>query len=210
MQGFKTYKALVRIVGSEELDAIESGDVDGLGHQIVDTTMNTFDSYDPNKNYMYFYVVDIEARNLVEAKQLIRDSKFGAVAEEEVGQALKYMLKEKTEVEPDKYGLFCTIMEADKYDELIEDNQIIEGDGYYETPNGENLEVTEVIVEPEVIVEEHENGNTLGSDIAKIESLSENTYDKYHENRPRWNLNNDEFNPNDYYNSDDGLGIDDN
>ena len=173
-----SYKVLVRIIKADELDAIESGDEDNIGSNIVDTVKNTFDRYNEDQNYGFCYTIDLEAQNITEAKTQIKSYDYSLLTEEELGQCLKYMLKEKQEFEPDNYQIFCMIMPEEEYEKMKAYKKIIEGDGFYETDDGESYEIPEVIATPDVFINAYNRGHTMYIDPKDIALLPTNDGDE--------------------------------
>ena len=174
------YKILIRIVKEDEIDAIENGDEDYIGSTIVETTKNTFDNYKEDQNYGFCYTLDMEAESISDAKKQLQAYDYSMLAEEELGECLKYMLKEKQKFEPDNYQILCMIISEEEYEKMLAHEKIIEGDGYYETKEGETFEIPEVIVTPDVFINACNKGRTMYVDPKEIDLLPNSDDDEYY------------------------------
>lgn len=165
-----SFVALVRIVNIDELDAIENGNENDIGSIIVDTAKNTFDNYNEDQNYAFCYPLTIEAENIRDAKKQIMSYDYSMLVDD-LGNPLRYMLREKQKFEPNNYQILCTVVSEEDYEKMKVFKRIIEGEGFYETEDDEAYEIPEVIVTPDVLIEAYNKGQTMSVDPRDIDLL---------------------------------------
>lgn len=164
------YKVLVRVATNSELDNIADGYVDGIGSEINQTTSNSFDEFDANQNYAYCYALDLQADSVENAKEQLEERNYAMLMEDEIGDNIRRIYDLQKRYNPDEYGLNCAILTNDDYEKALEDQSIIEGEGYYED-DLEHSAVEEKLVIPEVLTDAYDNNSTLQLDANQLDYL---------------------------------------
>lgn len=147
MSNFKDYIVLTRLVGETEAEAIKYGDADQIGSKPVDTVLNTFDKLPEDTDVAFCYPTEVRALSLEDAKARIEGDP-SLLTEDTMGECLSYMLNEKNKnkTHSDNFSLIYFILSPEAYEKMVAMNKAFEGEGYYENEDGDELEISEVVV----------------------------------------------------------------
>lgn len=179
----ENYVVLLRLTGYDECEAIKNGDESGIGHKAIATVLNTSDAYTKDKNVCFCYMTEVQAEDIEEAKMQIEEYP-DIITEENLGECLSYMLKEKENSEPDEYSLMYFVLSEQDYDKFVGMGKIEEAEGFYQNRYAEKLEVPERVVSADLMSTLYSPKNA-GS--FSVDYLKENGYldseDEYEEER---------------------------
>lgn len=155
------YKVLIRLVTENEAQAIKEKDADHVGSRGVATACNTSSSYTKDENVAYCYSTVISADSLEEAKRMIEEDPSLIIENNDNGEGLSYMYREKQKFNPDNYSVICIILPEKEYDKWELMGSIEECDGFYENEYGEKIEIPETVVTSESLCAMSNSSNSI-------------------------------------------------
>ena len=155
------YKVLIRLVTENEAQAIKEKDADHVGSRGVATACNTSSSYTKDENVAYCYSTVISADSLEEAKKMIEEDPSLIIENNDNGEGLSYMYREKQKFNPDNYSVICIILPEKEYNKWALMGSIEECDGFYENEYGEKIEIPETVVTSESLCAMSNSSNSI-------------------------------------------------